>query len=271
MTNTKDSQGPLSVSDLEKIIEKSILDNPKSEIFPIIYEEEQLWIKRARKTGSNLLHKLVYSLTKNPIVIPVENKTPQEALKFESLKLQELDTLTIPVPKVIKIAKEYFIIKDCGVTVHHLVKNNLVNDPAELLEKVIIQLAKLHNLSKFHGGSQIKNFTYQNDQVYFIDFEESFNTEVSIKELQFRDLFLFLFSLSKLTIEIDYEGLIRKYISLTKNKDVIENFHTLTTKVSFLMKLVENKIVWSFIDRDTKSVYRLLQQLQNIPSNSGEA
>jgi len=268
--STKDFQGHLSVSDLEKIIAQSLLDHPKSEIFPIIYEEEQLWVKKARKTGSNLLHKLVYKLTKNPIVIPVENKTPQEALLFESGKLQKLEALSIAVPKVITSNKDYFVIEDCGATVHHLVKNNLINNPEELFEKIIVQLAKLHNLSEFHGGSQIKNFTYQNDKIYFIDFEESFNAEVNIKELQFRDLFLFLFSISKLTIEVDYENLIKKYITLTKNKDIVEKFHTLTSKVSFLMKVVENSIVWNLIDRDTKSVYRLLQQLQNIPSKAGK-
>ncbi len=268
--STKDFQGPLSVNSMNDIIVEKIKDNPKIEIFDIEFKGKKMWVKRARGTGSNLLHKLVYRLTKNPIVIPVENKTPREALLFESSKLQKLDTLSIPVPKVIKIAKEYFIIKDCGATVHHLVKNNVVDDPTELFEKIVIQLAKLHNLSQFHGGSQIKNFTYQNNQVYFIDFEESFNAEVNIKELQFRDLFLFLFSISKLTIEVDYENLIKKYITLTKNKDVIEKFHTLTSKVSFLMKVVENSIVWNLIDRDTKSVYRLLQQLQNIPSKAGE-
>ncbi len=266
----KDFQGPLSMNSMNEIIVEKIKNNPKIEIFDIDIEGKKIWVKRARKTDSNLLHKLAYILTKNPIVIPVEKKTPQEALKFESSKLQELDTLSISVPRVIKTSKEYFIIEDCGVTVYHLVKNNLINDPIELFDKVIIQLALLHNLDKYHGGSQIKNFTYKNDQIYFIDFEESFNRDIDIKELQFRDLFLFLFSISKLNIEVDYERLIKKYITLTKNKDIIEKFHILASKVNFLMKLIENRIIWNLIDRDTKSVYRLLQQLQNIPSNTGD-
>jgi tRNA A-37 threonylcarbamoyl transferase component Bud32 len=251
---------------MNDIIAKRIKSNPKREIFHIEVKGKKVWVKRARKTGSNLLHKIAYMLTKNPIVIPVENKTPQEALQFESSKLQLLHKLSIPVPKVIEITDNYFILEDRGPTIHRLISKGFFSNPSEVLEQTIIQLALLHNMDQFHGGSQIKNFTYTDEQIYFIDFEESFNKAIDIKELQFRDLFLFLFSISKLNIEIDYENLIKKYIDLTKKKDVIEKFHTLTSKVNFLMKLVENKTIWNLIDRDTKSVYRLLTQLKNIPS-----
>jgi tRNA A-37 threonylcarbamoyl transferase component Bud32 len=258
------------VTNIKTLIDERIKKEPNIEIFSIESDNQKIWVKRARKTSSNLLHHLAYTLTKNPILIPVENKNPQEALKFESSKLQELYSLCIPVPKVIQVSKEYFLIEDRGPTVHYLVKNDLLENPTKLFEDIVTQLANLHNLGKFHGGSQIKNFTYKNDTIYFIDFEESFNRDIEIKELQFRDLFLFLFSISKLDIEVDYERLIKKYIALTKNKDIIQKFHTLTSTVSFLIKIVENRIVWSFIDRDTKSVYRLLEKLKSISSQAGD-
>ncbi len=262
--NTKDSQGHLSVNNLHDIIVKKIKNDPKCEIFNIKTEGEKVWVKRARKTGSNLLHKIAYMITKNPIVIPVENKIPQKALKFESSKLKLLHTLSIPVPRVIEITDNYFILEDCGRNIHRLISKKRLSNPSEVLEKSIVQLALLHNTDQFHGGSQIKNFTYKDGKIYFIDFEESFSRDIDIEELQFRDLFLFLFSISKLNMEINYENLIRKYIDLTKKKDVIEKFHTLSSKVNFLMKLVENKTIWNLIDKDTKSVYRLLQDLKKI-------
>jgi tRNA A-37 threonylcarbamoyl transferase component Bud32 len=264
--NTKDSQGHLSVNSMNEIIAKEIKNNPKREIFNIETEGKKVWVKRARKTGSNLLHKIAYMITKNPIVIPVENKTPQKALKFESSKLKLLHTLSIPVPRVIEITDNYFILEDCGPTMHRLISKRRLSNPSEVLEKIITQLTLLHNMDQFHGGSQIKNFTYKDGKIYFIDFEESFSRSIKIEELQFRDLFLFLFSISKLNIEINYENLIKKYINLTKKTDVIEKFHILSSKVNFLMKLIENKTIWNLIDSDTKSVYRLLAQLRNIPS-----
>jgi len=266
--NTKDSQGHLLVNNLHDIVVKKIKNNPKREIFHIEVEGKKVWVKRARKTGSNLLHKIAYMITKNPIVVPVDNKSPQEALKFESTKLKRLYELSIPVPKVITTNNEYFILEDRGSTVYHRIKKNLEDNPEQILEKIIIELSNLHNINEFHGGSQIKNFTYKNDKIYFIDFEESFSRNIDIEELQFRDLFLFLFSISKLNIEINYENLIRKYIDLTKKKDVIEKFHTLASNVNLLMKLVENKTIWNLIDRDTKSIYRLLAQLNNISSKA---
>jgi len=264
----KDSQEHLSVNSMHDIIVKKIKNHPKHEIFHIEVKGKKVWVKRARRTGSNLLHKIAYMITKNPIVIPVEDKTPQEALQFESSKLQRLHKLSIPVPKVIEITENYFVLEDRGSTVYHRIKKNLEDNPEQILEKIIIELSNLHNINEFHGGSQIKNFTYKNDKIYFIDFEESFSRDIDIEELQFRDLFLFLFSISKLNIEVNYENLIQKYIDLTQKKDVIEKFHTLSSKVNFLLKLVENKTIWNLIDSDTKSVYRLLTQLRNIPSKA---
>jgi len=266
----KDWRGHLSVNSIEILIDERLQKEPSLEIFSIKYNGVRLWVKRARRTGSNLLHKLAYMFTKNPIVIPVESKTPQEALKFESSKLQRLAELSIPVPKVIEVTDHYFILEDRGATIQHLISKGFLSNPAEVLEKIIIQLAALHNIDEFHGGSQIKNFTYTNDTIYFIDFEESFDKDIEMNELQFRDLFLFLFSLSKLNMDVDYESLIQHYIALTGKEDTIQKLHILSSKVSFLIKLLENKTVWNIIDRDTKSIYRLLQQLKNISPKTGD-
>ena len=203
-------------------------------------------------------------LYKHPLIIPVDNKDPQEAVAHESSKLQHLYALGIPVPKVIQTTADYFVLEDRGPTVNDLMHKDLLDDPMEVFEKIIAALAKLHNLKAFHGSSQIKNFTYEEGQVSFIDFEESFTQEVDIEELQFRDLFLFLLSLSRLDREFDYERLLRRYIALTDNKEIISKFHGLIKKVSFLMKLIKNRTVWKLLDNDTKGIYKLLLQIKEI-------
>ncbi len=257
--------------DLAKEIEAKIEQDPKVEIFSLATTNGRVWVKRARKTASNLLHKGAFFLTKNPIVVPVETKTAYEALQYEASKLQRLYENSIPVPKLIVKSQTYFVIEDCGQTVKYLLQELSNSETQTLLEKIIVQLATLHNANEYHGGSQVKNFTYKENKVYFIDFEESFPSDIDIKELQFRDLFLFLFSISKLNIKVDYAALIEQYITITGNQTVIDKFHTLTHTVSFLMKIVKNRIVWHFIDKDTKSIYRLLIHLENIPSHTGEA
>jgi len=262
--NINDWQGHLFMSELERIILQGLQQNKEEDVFSIVYENKKLWVKKARKTGSRRFHKFAYGIYKHPLIIPVENKDLQQAVAHESSKIQRLYDLGVSVPKIIKTTNEYFILEDCGPTVNDLMHNHLVDTPMDLFEKIIGQLATLHNLKEFHGSSQIKNFTYHDNKVYFIDFEESFDKKTDIKELQFRDLFLFLLSLSRLDGEFDYEKLIQKYISLTGNKDVIQKFHTLISKVSFLMSLIKNKTVWKFLDNDTKGIYKLLLQIKEI-------
>ncbi len=262
--NINDWQGLLYMSDIGVIIQQGLQQNQNEDVFSIVYENKKLWVKKARMTGSRRFHKLVYGIYKHPLIIPVANKDLKQAVAHESSKIQRLYKLGVSVPKVIKTTNEYFILEDCGPTVNDLMHKQLIDKPMDLFEKIIIELATLHNLKEFHGSSQIKNFTYTDGQVYFIDFEESFDKKVDIEELQFRDLFLFLLSLSRLDGEFNYEKLLQKYIALTHNEKIIGKFHTLITKVSFLMKLIKNKTIWKFLDNDTKGIYKLLLQLKEI-------
>ena len=253
---------------LQRLVEEKILSTPRVEVFSLDYNGKKLWVKKARKTGSNLLHRFVYSLTKNPILTPVEKKNAKSALQHESSKIQKLSDLGMHVPDVIAIGQEYFVIEDCGPTIFSLLKNKLVENPQHVLEKAITELAKLHTQNKYHGGSQIKNLTYKDGIVYFIDFEESFTDTAVLKDLQFRDLFLFLYSISRAGLEIDYSKLLQIYMEITNDRTLTKQFQKLIASVSFLMTLLENRFIWNIVDRDTKSVYKLFKQLQVLNSSS---
>jgi tRNA A-37 threonylcarbamoyl transferase component Bud32 len=255
------------MNNIDIIINEKIQKNPKIEIFNITFNSKKLWVKRARKTGSNLFHKLIYKLIKNSLLIPVQDKNPKDSIEYEASKLTRLRALNISVPRLITKEENYFVIEDCGSTVAHLFYHNQIKDQMQLCKKVIRQLATLHNINEFHGASQIKNFTYLNEKIYFIDFEESFDKSIDIKDLQFRDLFLFLFSIQKMNIDVDYHSLIELYNKLTKKQDTIQRLHSLVKKVSTLMKILENRYIWKLVDRDTKSVYKMMIEFKNIPSS----
>ena len=258
----------LCMNNLKEITKEAMQKNLDADVFSIIYKGQKLWVKKARRTGSNTFHKWAYKLIKDPIIVPVNDKSPQEAIHYEASKIQQLHDLGIHVPKVIDITDNYFIMEDRGPTINDLMHNNLVNDPMALFEKVVTQLSILHNKNAFHGSSQIKNFTYQTekDAVFFIDFEESFDEHINIEDLQFRDLMLFLLSLSRLRIPLDYAPLLNTYIRLTGKKDIHQRLRTLTAKVSFLMRIMHYKSIWNLLDNDTKGIYTLLQQIRQIPS-----
>ena len=252
------------MNDLDELVKQGFKDNPNQEIFTISHNNQKMWVKEARVTGSNILHKFIYVITKNPLLTPVAKKGKEESVTFESNKLTRLHSLLIPVPKVVGVKSEYFILEDRGPIIHDLLHKNLLDNTNEVLEKVVVSLAALHNIGEFHGATQLKNLTYLNDCIYFIDFEESFDDSIDVDQLQFRDLFLFLFSLSKENASVDYKKLIYLYIELTNKTNTIEKFHKLISQVSFLMEIIKNKTIWNMLDKDTKSVYKLFKELKDM-------
>jgi len=257
------------MNDLKELIQEGKERHLNEDVFSIQYQGKKLWVKNARPTGSNTFHKYAYKLIKNPLIVPVNDKSPQEAARYEASKIQRLHTLNIHVPAVIESTDNYFVLEDCGPTINDLMHNDLVPNPMQLFQKVVTELSRLHNINEFHGSSQIKNFTYnsESDSVCFIDFEESFDTSIVIEDLQFRDLILFLLSLSRLKISLDNEPLLDTYIRLTGKKDVLKRFHVLISKVSFLMKIMHYKSIWNLLDNDTKGIYTLLKQIDRIPES----
>ncbi len=250
------------MSDLSILVEQGALDNPGEEIYAIFYLGEKLWVKEARKTGSNLLHKFAYQWIKNPLLTPVATKSKIESVQYESSKLKRLHALFLPVPKVITVTNNYFVLEDCGPIIHDLLHQKKLKDPNTIFDQVIVALSKLHNCGEFHGATQLKNLTYTQGKVHFIDFEESFDAKIPLDQLQFRDLFLFLFSLSKEKADCNYIMLIERYITLSGKKSTKKKFKKLLSQVSALMKIIENKTIWKYLDTDTKSVYHLLQSIK---------
>jgi len=255
----------LKISDLatfDSEVYEQLKALPKLEIFKKSFDGRDLWVKFARPTGSNIFHRFIYKLTKNPILIPVKTKSSLETLQYEVKKLKDLNSKSIQVPLITHNNNDFFVLEDCGKSVHEQIKYGLTANIDELLIKTIDELAKLHNINEYHGASQIKNFTYDNSKVYLIDFEESFDDMQDLKTLQFRDLFLFMFSVAKYNVDVDYIKLIQLYIDKTDNRDFFDRFSKLVASVSFLMKIVEVKFIWKILDNDTKSIYKLLKRLQ---------
>lgn len=252
----------LDTNAIKKEVYAQLKINPKLEVLKITLENRDFWIKFTRQTRSNIFHHFIYLITKNPILIPVKTKSNFETTQYEISKLTNLHSKSIKVPLVVYKNSDFFVLEDCGKTVHEQIKYHFVDDIDNLLIKTIEELANLHNINEYHGASQIKNFTYKNDKVYLIDFEESFNNEQDLKTLQFRDLFLFMFSIAKYDINVDYIKLIQLYIDKTGNIDFFQRFSKLLSSVSFLIKIVELKFIWRVLDKDTKSIYKLFKTLQ---------
>lgn|GEM_PF-773222 len=252
--------------DLKKAISKAIENDKTSEVFKFELDEKSYWIKRARPSDSSFFHRVFYSLFKMKGMMPAQKKTKEETVYFEVNKLIYFKSLNIPVPEVVACNKEFFVIEDSGTTIRDYVKKTNLTDTQlnEVLGKTVQLIATIHNKSQYHGGSQIRNYTIKDGMIFAIDFEDSFSDKHELKQLQYRDFFLFLVSLSELKREIDYSKIINIYKELTNNTTIDKELKTIALRLNFLVKLIEFKPLRKYLSKDVIYNYNLVKALQNL-------
>ncbi len=257
---------PFEDKELESYVMQESQKNEK-EIFPIEYNNEKYWVKKGRKTASNLFHHLCYKLLPFEFLIPVVSKSEEEAVLFESNKLISFKEKGLNTPEVVGSNSSLFVMCDCGMQVYvYLRKQDVKGEEFHYyLDKYIQEVAKIHNVGLFHGGAQSRNFTYSQEKVYAIDLEDSFEHSVDIETLQFRDLLLLLLSMTKVdNFEFSYSDIINKYIEYTKNDDFVSKLKILARKLNFLVRM--NSVSWihNLLPRDVKGFCYLLKSLQEL-------
>lgn len=258
MTNNKDL--------IDFIKQEISLNN--SEIFSIEFKDKKYWIKKARETKSSYAHKFFYKLFNIDVLLPVEYKNSHDSIIYETNKIKRLQSLGTLVPNIVYQDENNFALEDCGEAIYTYTRSKDIEEEKfySLINKVIEQLATMHNANEYHGGAQTRNFTYKDDQVYAIDFEESFNDNIDIKTLQFRDLLLFILSLTKVKadFEVDYKLIINNYINLTQNDNFIDRLMKFTKQISFFIKLSKISFIYNKMGTDLKAFFRLIEILKTL-------
>lgn len=254
------------MSSLEEIAKKEFLSN-SSEIFPIEFENQKYWLKRARQTKPNKIQKFFYRLFPVELLIPSLGKTAFEALQYETSKLEKFRSLGINTPKVVYKCDNFFVLEDCGKTVHSLIRKNISEEAFYYyVDLMLEELTKIHKNGFFHGGAQTRNFTYKEKKIYIIDLEESFDSTIDVETLKFRDFLLFLLSFVKIKadFEVDYMYVIDKYMNLTGNTNIKDKLKKMANKISFFIYLSEVKIFQNILGSDIKSFFKLFKILKTL-------
>ncbi|WP_419671683.1 hypothetical protein [Aliarcobacter butzleri] len=113
---------------LEEFIKKEALLN-KSDIFSFDFEGKKYWLKRARATKTNKIQKFFYKIFSFELLIPSLEKTPKDALVFETTKIEKFKKLGINVPNIVYKSEDFFVLEDCGRSVNrYFKKRNLKED-----------------------------------------------------------------------------------------------------------------------------------------------
>lgn len=248
---------------------KNLFKTKSEEIFSFEYEDKRYWLKKARATKSNLIHKLFYTLTKIDILLPVQSKSEKQSLDFETSKIQRLKQKGVCTPNIAFKNEDFFVLEDSGRMVNSFVKKrDMTKEKLHYyIDLMLKELALIHNSSEYHGGAQARNFIYKEGKVTVIDFEDSFDDSIALETLQFRDLILFLLSLTKTRgdFELDYDFIINEYIKyVPQNKNFRKKLKKLADKISFLIKLSNNSFINKLMGRDGKQFFKLFKILKNL-------
>ncbi|PRM94002.1 kinase [Aliarcobacter cryaerophilus] len=254
-------------------IAKKEYEKSNNDIFPFIFEEKQYWLKKARATKPDKIQKFFYKFFPFELLIPPIVKSSKEALLYEISKLEKFKELGINVPKVVLKNSDYFILEDSGKSVNRILKNkNIIEkDFYFYIDLALFELAKIHNCNSFHGGSQLRNFTFKDGKVFVLDFEESFQDNVDIKKLQYRDFLLFLLSflkLKKLNFKIDYERIINKYLELSSNFEFKNKLIIFSKRLRFFSWLYEKDFIKKRVGSDVKYFFELIEILNKMGKNA---
>ncbi|AYJ79677.1 kinase [Aliarcobacter cryaerophilus ATCC 43158] len=239
------------------------------DIFPFIFDEKQYWLKKSRATKPDKIQSFFYKFFHFELLIPPIVKNSKEALFYEVSKLEKFKELVINVPNIAYKCEDFFVLEDSGNSVNAYLRSKDINEDKFyfFVDKLIFELSKIHNFSQFHGGSQLRNFTFKNDKVFVLDFEESFESNVDIKTLQYRDFLLFLLSFIKLkeaSFKIDYEKIINKYCELSNNFEFKQKLIKFSKKLGFFLWLYEKEFIKKRVGSDVKYFFEFIKVLRNL-------
>ncbi|WP_299494971.1 serine/threonine protein phosphatase [uncultured Shewanella sp.] len=145
------------------------------------YQGKRYWLKQAERHSG-----FMRLLKPNPL----------EAIKTEVLTLKNMAAKLAPVPKLVLAEKDFFVVEDVGSTVKQWLTEEAVTKPCmhQILNDSAKALADLHTMSLAHGRPALRDISWQNGHVTFIDFEAS-QYKKDLDYQQVRDLLVFIHSL----------------------------------------------------------------------------
>ncbi len=199
---TPSTNPPALDAELEALI-RSLHRTAPDRVFSAHYNGQRLWVKTVaapRLRSSVLMQKTIATIFGLPMLQPARNRGGAQGLADEAAALRELAAAGFPVPPVIACTSDWLVLGDAGEAMEN--KLNSLRDRApddcwRLIAAAGALLARLHGAGLWHGGAQIRNFSWRHDAPGLLDFEDHDLPGMSLAEKQARDLLLFVYSLTR--------------------------------------------------------------------------
>ncbi|MCC8189911.1 MAG: hypothetical protein LIP77_04630 [Planctomycetes bacterium] len=218
---------------------------------------QRVYVKKRRRNKNPvgwLAQTILYRLTDNLLVLP-PRRLAGDNVSFEAGVLRRLAANGLPVPEVLHVDEEYFVMSDVGQTLEIVLRERPAD--RDLIHRALAQLRRLHDSGFAHGGSQIKNLTVKDGVVHFIDFEEDIPEE-HLGKFKIRDLFLFLLSLERNGHDPDLRALCRQYDG-SDDGPALQAICQALGKMR-LVRLFDNSVFAGLSMRDIRSLSNLVRK-----------
>lgn len=185
---------------LKTAVEKLISENKKLRTFSFDYNGEKFWVKQPELGEVNIWHRLALlfsKVVKNNFFKPTIVTDPIASLAYEAKKIMLLNKNDIHVPELILSNQNYLVLKDAGIPLSSLLNSDEVtlDKKLDICKQLSISLADMHNRGFYHSRPALRDITYKEGKIYFMDFEENLEESLTINEAILRDGFIFVHAL----------------------------------------------------------------------------
>lgn len=119
-------------------------------------------------------------------------------LDDEAARLGSLRAAGCSVPKILRHAPGVLVLEYVGQDLPYLIRIDTPEGRLEWMRRVATDLAKFHQAGFVHGGAQLRNLMYQDDEITRIDFEENIGQAMSRPLGQAYDVYQMLSSMAGL-------------------------------------------------------------------------
>lgn len=185
---------------LKSLVERLLVEHNGERTFYFEYENEKVWVKTPEYAKATLWHTLSEVFAKilnNHFLRSTVVTDPISSLAYEANKLTFLSAHGIHVPKVLLRHKDYLVLEDCGIALSTLLNHDEISIEEKIIicQKLSARLAQLHNKGLYHSRPALRDITYKEGEIYFIDFEENLENTLTNEEAIIRDGFIFVHAL----------------------------------------------------------------------------
>lgn len=190
----------MDILKLQSLVEQLLKSKSKNRTFSFEFEGEKLWVKQPEIGEANIWHTLALlfsKVLKNNFFKPTVVTDPQASLAYETKKLAFLKSQGINVPEIIIAHTNYLVLKDAGIPLSSLLNHDEItfDEKIVICHKLSSALADMHNKGLYHSRPALRDISYKEGKIYFMDFEENLESTLSTQEAILRDGFIFVHAL----------------------------------------------------------------------------